>query len=269
MPLADTGVGSLHFEFVDQTAPWRDSGEAILFHHGIGSCAEIWRGWWPGLIDAYRLASFDMRGSGRSSIPPSTFSWSMDRLVADVFAVADAADIRRFHLVGESMGGTVALAAAIAEPDRIASLTVSNGAHVGGSITGVAAWRRQLDAGGSQGWSDAFMPGRFHPGAVPERDHAWFAAQQARWPRESILEALAVLVGTDLTPRLGEVRCPVLLLHPDGSPFIPVAVMAELASRLPDARLNVIGPARHGLPFSHAAQCAGLLRSFLDTRRAD
>ena len=268
MPLASTGSGALHYEIVDQTAPWRDSGEAILFHHGIGSCAELWRGWWPALIDAYRLASFDMRGCGRSVVPPADFAWSLDRLIDDVFAVADAAGLARFHLVGESMGGTVALAAAIARPDRIASLTVSNGAHVGGSITGVAAWRRQLDEGGAQGWSDAFMPGRFHDGAVAARDRAWFAAQQARWTRDSILNALAVLVGTDLTARLPEVRCPVLLLHPDGSPFIPVPVMAELARRLPDARLNVIGPARHGLPFSHAAQCAALLRSFLDTRKA-
>jgi hypothetical protein len=44
--------------------------------------------------------------------------------------------------------------------------------------------------------------------------------------------------------------------------------MAELHRLLPDARLNVIGPARHGLPFSHAGQCATLLRAFLDSQSA-
>jgi pimeloyl-ACP methyl ester carboxylesterase len=77
-----------------------------------------------------------------------------------------------------------------------------------------------------------------------------------------------VLVGTDLTPRLGEIRCPTLLLHPDGSPFIPVPVMAELHRLLPTSRLNLFGHSRHGLPFSHAAQCAGALRSFLDSQTA-
>ena len=75
-----------------------------------------------------------------------------------------------------------------------------------------------------------------------------------------------MLVGTDLSARLKDVRCPVLLLHPDGSPFIPVPVMAELHRLLPDAELNVIGHARHGLPYSHAEQCASLLRTFLDSR---
>jgi pimeloyl-ACP methyl ester carboxylesterase len=81
-----------------------------------------------------------------------------------------------------------------------------------------------------------------------------------------ILNALGVLIGADLTPRLGEIKCPTLLLHPDGSPFIPVPVMAELHRLLGNAELNVIGHSRHGLPFSHAGQCARLLRTFLDTR---
>jgi pimeloyl-ACP methyl ester carboxylesterase len=93
---------------------------------------------------------------------------------------------------------------------------------------------------------------------------AWFAAQQEAWTPNAILSALAVLVGTVLAPLLPRIRCPVLLLHPDGSPFIPVAVAAEMDRLLPNARLNVFGPARHGLPFSHGQQCAALLRSFLD-----
>ena len=255
--------GLLHYDVVDQSAPWNATGETILFHHGIGSCAEMWRGWWPALIDCYRLLSFDMRGCGRSHVPPADFAWSLELLVDDVFAVADAAGAQRFHLVGESMGGTVALAAASARPERIATLTVSNGAHVGGSIEGVKAWRRQLDEGGPKAWSDAFMPNRFHDDALSPRQRAWFAAQQEQWSRDSILNALALLVGTDLSARLPEVRCPVLLLHPDGSPFVPVRVMADLHRLLPHAQLNVIGGARHGLPYSHAAQCAGLVRTFL------
>ncbi len=102
-----------------------------------------------------------MRGYGRSHIPAVDFTWSLDLLVDDLFAVADAAGLQRFHLVGESIGGTVALAAAVARPDRIATLTVSNGAHLGASIQRAGAWRRQLEEGGSKAWSDAFMRGPF------------------------------------------------------------------------------------------------------------
>jgi len=268
MAFVQTAQGALHYEVVEQTTPWQVRGLPILFHHGVGSSAMLWRGWYPALIDRYPLAIFDMRGCGRSHIPDADFDWSLDKMVEDLFAVADAAGLKRFHLVGESIGGTVALAATIARPDRIATLTVSNGAHLGATIGRVHAWRKQLDEGGPAGWSKAFMPDRFHADGLSRERWDWFEAQQAEWPRDSILEALGVLIGADLTPRLGEIGCPTLLLHPDGSPFIPVPVMAELHKLLPNAALNVIGPARHGLPFSHASQCAALLRTFLDSRGA-
>ena len=263
MLLARTLHGDLHYEVVDHVAPWIAPRETILFHHGIGGSPGMWARWLPKLIDRYRVVLWDMRGSGRSVL--KGFPWSLDVLVSDVFAIADSAGAERFHLVGESIGGTIALAATLQSPGRIASLTVSNGAHLGASIQRVEAWRKQMDEGGVKAWSDAFMPDRFHDGALDPARRAWFAAQQEKWPRESILEALAVLVGADLTPRLGAIKCPVLLLHPDGSPFIPVPVMADLHRLLPTSRLNVIGPARHGLPFSHDLHCAGLLRSFLDS----
>jgi len=266
MSSAQTAHGALHYDLVDVPAPWNETGEPVLFHHGIGSSALLWRGWFPALIDRYPVAAFDMRGCGRSAVPAADFKWSMEQAVDDMFAVADAAAFERFHVVGESMGGTVVMAAAIARPERIASVTVSNGAHLGSSIQRVQIWQKWLDEGGEAGWSREFMPDRFHLGAVSPERAAWYEKEQAAWPRETILKSLGVLIGTDLTPRLGEIKCPVLLLHPDASPFIPVPVMAELHRLLPDARLNIIGPARHGLPFSHATQCSDLLRSFLDSR---
>jgi pimeloyl-ACP methyl ester carboxylesterase len=262
MPLVETQHGSLHYEIVDQVAPWNADRRTILFHHGIGGCPGLWSGWLPALIDRYRIVMWDMRGYGRSAA--SGFPWSLDLLVSDVFAVADAAGVDRFHLVGESIGGTVALAAAISRRGRIATLTVSNGAHLGASIQRVQAWSKQLDEGGSKGWSDAFMHDRFFDQSLSPERWAWFAEQQAKWPPESILSALGVLVGTDLSDRLAAIDCPTLLLHPDGSPFIPVPIMAELHRLLPTSQLHVFGHARHGLPFSHDRPCAARLRSFLD-----
>ena len=57
---------------------------------------------------------------------------------------------------------------------------------------------------------------------------------------------------------------PTLLLRPDASPFIPLELMADLKRRLPDARLEILPDARHGLPFSHARECARAPRRFLD-----
>ena len=97
MSLAQTAHGALHYETLDRTSPWQKAGLPILFHHGIGSSAALWTGWFPALIDRHPLVVFDMRGCGRSHIPDGDFKWSLDRMVEDLFAVADAAGLQRFH----------------------------------------------------------------------------------------------------------------------------------------------------------------------------
>jgi pimeloyl-ACP methyl ester carboxylesterase len=147
----------------------------------------------------------------------------------------------------------------------MATITVSNGGHVGTSIEGIEAMRRTLDERGIKAWSDEFMGSRFHEGALDDSRRSWFAQRQETWKRDSIVNALGALVGTDLRPQLSAVKCPVLILHPDASPYIPVEITLDLYRRLTNARLQIFANARHGLPFSHAKECARVLREFLDT----
>jgi pimeloyl-ACP methyl ester carboxylesterase len=75
-----------------------------------------------------------------------------------------------------------------------------------------------------------------------------------------------LLLESDLTGRLGEIRSPTLLLSPEASPFIPVQVMVQMREQIPGAELQVFAHARHGLPLSHGARCARVLRDFLARR---
>jgi len=142
MPYAKTNAGELYYDVVDSVAPWHPNPETIVFHHGIGADPGIWKKWYPALIDRYRLVAFDMRGYGHSNIPDDNFRWTLDRFADDLFAVADAAGADRFHLVGESLGGTIALLCAKDQPSKVVSITVSNGAHAGGSIQHTNAWEK-------------------------------------------------------------------------------------------------------------------------------
>jgi pimeloyl-ACP methyl ester carboxylesterase len=92
----------------------------------------------------------------------------------------------------------------------------------------------------------------------------WYEREQGSASPDFVLQAVRLLAGADLSPQLAAVRMPVLLLHGDSSPFIPVPVLADLKSRLPNARLQVFAHARHGLPFSHAKECAQTLNRFLE-----
>lgn len=251
------------WSLVNHVRPWHTEPETIVMHHGVGACQEIWGGWLPALMDRYRILRFDMRGHGGSK-PAANLT--MDSLADDLFAVMDAAGVGQAHLVGESIGGTIALNAALRSPERVLTLTVSNGAHLGASIESVSDWRRIIETHGMAGWSAHMMRARFHPGALTVAEWHWFETQQATACPDTVLALLAALVGADLVGRLPGLQPPLLLLHPDGSPFIPVPVMADFHALVPGSRLNIIGHAKHGLPFSHAGQCAALLRIFLENR---
>ena len=254
--------GAIAYEVIDHVPAWQRPAPTVLFHHGVGSCGAAWDGWTPALVDRCRLVRFDLRGHGASPLPAG-FEWSLDATVDDLEAVADAARAERVHLVGESLGGTVALAFAARHPSRVLSLTVSNGTHVGGAIENLEPWERLIRDEGMGAWSTHLMKERFFDGALTPEMARWYEAQQATAEPSAILDGAAMLVGTDLTSELARVACPVLLLHPDASPFIPVAVMAALQGALPDARLQVFAHARHGLPFSHAPQCAAAVARFI------
>jgi pimeloyl-ACP methyl ester carboxylesterase len=266
VPFVERGEHRLHYEVIDIVDPWVPERATLLFHHGIGATSGIWADWVHALADRYRIVRFDMCGYGRSDVPAPDFPWSIDLFADDVLAVAAASGTERFHFVGESIGGTIGLCAALKHPARFLSLTMSNAGHVGSSIQRVESWRRTIDERGMGGLSDDFMADRFYPGALSEERWDWFAGQQAADERHAVLSALAVLVGMDLSAQLAEVRLPVLILHPDASPFILVAVATQLHAGLPDAELHVIGHAKHGMPFSHGRQCAAILRSFVDRR---
>jgi pimeloyl-ACP methyl ester carboxylesterase len=268
MAKANVGGSRLAFELIDLTPPWVEAPETVVMHHGIGATGAIWSGWLPALIDRYRVLLFDMRGHGGSR-SASDVPVSLDGLVDDLLAVMDAVGLGRAHLVGESIGGTVALAAALRAPERVDTLAISNGAHVGARLQALHDWRAVMDRGGMAGWSAHMMPHRFFPDGISQAQWRWFERIQAEADREVVLGAVAALVGADLSEAASALPCPLLLMHPDSSPFIPVPVVDDLRRRVRDARLHVIGRARHGMPVSHATTCSALLRGFLDEKRRD
>lgn len=266
MPMIETGTGALYYDVCDIVPAWIGKPQTIVFHHGIAANTQIWAEWLPVLASRYRLVRFDMRGFGQSSVPPRDFRWSFEQLVDDLLKVADAAGSERFHLVGESIGGTVAIACALQAPQRLASLTLSNAAARGGLVSNVANWRDVIAKSGQKGWAKLLMESRFHPGALEPAVHAWYTRVHENCSMDATLALADLLIGADLTPRLGEIKLPTLLLSPQASPFIPLEVMAQMRAAIPDAELQVFAHSKHGLPLSHARACAETLAAFLERR---
>ncbi len=266
MPTIDRSGAHLHYEVTDLTPPWESAPQTLLFCHGVATNADCWAGWLPALIDRYRIVRFDLRGFGRSGTSPGSDGWSLDLLADDVLAVADATGAERFHLVGESTGGTVALHLAARGEAGVTSVTVCNASHRGGAINRVEEWRDFIAAQGMTAWSEQMMALRFAPGALNERMAAWYHGVQAGTDAAALLGVADMLVAADLTPVLPRVAVPTLILAPGRSPFVSLDVLTEIAGAVPDAELRLFPDAQHGLPFSHAGACARALRSFLEAR---
>lgn len=97
---------------------------AVLFLHGWLDNAHSFDWVFEALPDSLRLVSLDLRGHGQSDHHSPGSSYSLVDYVADAHAAFEALGAVRLHLVGHSLGGTVALMFAAARPEAVASVTL-------------------------------------------------------------------------------------------------------------------------------------------------
>lgn len=256
MPVNARGIA---FDRVDLTAPWRPAAPAVLLLHGIGASRPCWNDWLSVLCAHHPVIRCDLRGFGDSASLPDTADL-LDVLIDDVLSLMPPDE--PIHLVGESAGGAVVLAVALAHGERVRTVTLSNAAISGRSLGQIDRWRPLFDQG-MAAWNAHMMACRFEPGAIDEAAWEWYAAQQSRTSPESALRMADLLAGLALREQLPTLRPPLLVMHPDASPFVPLSAYDALDTLCPGAELAVFAGVRHGLPFSHGRQCAERLLQFL------
>jgi pimeloyl-ACP methyl ester carboxylesterase len=105
-----------------------DASPVILLH-GFPESHRTWRAIAPLLNGRFRLVIPDQRGFAGSDRPQEVEAYKTDKLVADLFALADALSIRDFALVGHDWGGAVAWAAAMRGEPRLTRLAIINSPH--------------------------------------------------------------------------------------------------------------------------------------------
>jgi len=116
----------LSFDVDDNDA----AGPPVVLLHGFPQTKSSWHEVTPALTQfGYRVLAFDQRGYSPGARPPRRRDYTLDKLVGDVLALADAADVDRFHVVGHDWGGGVAWALAATHPHRLASLTSLSTPH--------------------------------------------------------------------------------------------------------------------------------------------
>jgi 2-succinyl-6-hydroxy-2,4-cyclohexadiene-1-carboxylate synthase len=102
------------------------SGAPLMLLHGFTAAANSWSDVQPALGSRFRLIMPDFLGHGRSDAPRDPARYRMERCVDDLISILDAMGLTRVHLLGYSMGGRVALAAALEHPRRFASVVLES-----------------------------------------------------------------------------------------------------------------------------------------------
>ncbi len=231
------------------------SGEArapaFVCLHGLVDTLEIWDAVAPALAARGWLVRFDQRGHGESETPPGPY----DRrdLANDCITVLDRLGIERAILVGHSMGGVVAMAAALARPERVAGLVLIGTASQASGRA--AAWYERIARAGEDEGLDGIR--RAIHGDGPPRALAGDALGIAR-----VTRVLAHLHADPLTPRLREITCPALLLVGEKDPM-GTRASEILAGGLGSATLEVLPGCGHWVQVDAPAAFVASLEAWL------
>ncbi|MCR2835072.1 alpha/beta fold hydrolase [Parerythrobacter lacustris] len=104
---------------------------ALIFLHGFPESHRTWRNQIAQFSDRYRCIAPDQRGYRGSSKPQEVNAYTPDKMIGDVFFLADALGIERFTVVGHDWGGAIAWGVAYTGMmnGRVTSAVIANAPH--------------------------------------------------------------------------------------------------------------------------------------------
>ena len=261
----------------DFTTNYHDvgSGAPVLLIHGSGPGVSAWANWrllLPVLAQTRRVIAPDMRGFGftqRPANPAEAKAYTMAAWVQQAVDLLDALNIEQTDLVGNSFGGALALALAIAHPQRVRRLVLMGSVGVPFQITpGLdAVWgytpslenmRSLLDifAYSRALVTDELAQLRYQASIQPGFQEAFAAMFPA--PRQAWVDAMA-----SPEAAIRALPHPTLVVHGREDQVIPLGNSLTLAQWIERSQLHVFGQCGHWTQIEHAARFARLVENFL------
>jgi pimeloyl-ACP methyl ester carboxylesterase len=247
----------------------RGSETPLLLFHGFPLDHSMWRGQLEGLADVCRVVAPDLRGFGQSSVTPGKVT--MQEYADDMAALLDALGVTTpVVFCGLSMGGYVAWQFALRHRARLAKLILCDTRSSADSTEAAAGRKKTAErvlAEGPQVVAEAMLPKLFAPPAANAREKEWVTQTREvilRNPPEGIAAALLGMAERpDVTPELGKIDVPALVLCGQYDGISPPAEMREIAAKLPNARYVEIAKAGHMAPLEQPDDVNAAIREFL------
>jgi pimeloyl-ACP methyl ester carboxylesterase len=252
-------------------------GEPLLFIHGVSGCWQNWLENLPHFAAAgRRCVALDLPGFGASPMP----SWpiAMDaygRLLRDF---CEKFGLDGATLVGNSMGGLLAVELALAEPEAFERLVLVAAAGI------INTWRPEERAVATAWAWRHFSPlfaGRGRQIVTRPRLRRAVFGPFVRFPNrladdilveqivnglheaEGFEPALADLIRTDFRERLAEIEMPTMIVWGLSDRVVPIAAAASYHRRIPHSRLEIFERTGHVPQLERPLRFNALLQEFL------
>ena len=232
MPTVDAGGTELNYVR-------SGAGEPLLLIQGMSATHLAWGQPFLSLLEqGFECIAFDNRGMGLSG--PAQMPFGIADLAADSGALLDALELERVHVLGISMGGTIAQELALAHPERIRTLSLG------------ATWSYS-SAGGLMSPADLQMLGEAVASGEQERVFRamWeinlspnFRADDSRFaafaemaaalpaPQRVVVQQMQACIEHDTADRLDRIELPTQVIHGTADRLIGVENGIELARLL-------------------------------------
>ncbi len=180
----------------------RGDGEPLVLIAGLGTDMTIYEPIIRRLALKYRIIAFDNRGVGRTDKPD--IPYTIEMMANDTAGLLKALDIKQAHVLGISMGGRIALALVLQNPELVKSLVLtSTFARQTGNTRPLLRFRLMQ-------YSTARIFKKY-----PQ-------------PRYAYDRQLKASRGYDCSDRLGQIRAPTLILHGTKDNIAPIPLALEM-----------------------------------------
>lgn len=260
-------IGGARLRFVDE-----GEGPPVVLIHGFASALDTWRGVMKQLVeDHHRVLAMDLKGFGWSSRPPGDYSPQAEAQL--VLALMDQRNIKTAAIVGHSWGSSVALALALAAPERVTKIALYDAWVYEDQLPTTFLWARASGVG--EVLFDLFYAER------PDEKIARAFYDPRKYVSEKFVEevekaldrpgttaaALAAVRGqrfTDIEKSYHELEQPVLLLWGREDEVTLMTYGERLARDLPHAHLLVYPHCGHFPMIEAAGTSTDDLVKFLD-----
>lgn len=244
----------------------------LVFVHGIGGAKVVWTPVLDLLPESWRLVAYDYRGGGESEEaepgPLSVGEWS-----ADLGALLEERRVEGpVVLVGHSLGATIALQFALDRPEVPSALVLIGAEAAIGRLGPMMLERaRSIEEDGIGGWITG--PWRARPpfSRRTQRERPEIIDEYAKMlyltgPERYVKAVRAIAESPDLSPSLGDITVPALVLIGAEDDRTTPEVGWQLARQLADGRGVELPEVGHTLSYEAPERVAEEIARFVGER---